>query len=278
MFTVITPEAFSELQVNAGVLLKSFNPASPAAPAAADIITATTGGIQATCKSTLEDWGSDVDNCPANMAEFQFVNGWECKLATTAIGSSPETIKLALGSAAIVVADGKIVPRAKLNLSDFISSIWWVGDRADGGFVAIELKNALSTGGFSLKTTKNGKGQLALELSGFFRLASQTEVPMVFYSISKDIGLLTVVSAAGSTTGKTALTVSGHTLGSSESYVYKVADSAQTVTYGDDLSEWTAWNGSADITAATGKKITVAVVNSDSEAVAAGSATVTAAT
>ena len=40
--------------------------------------------------------------------------------------------------------------------------------------------------------------------------------------------------------------------------------------------EWTAWDGTDDITAATDKKITVAVVNEFGEAIAAGSATVTA--
>ena len=44
--------------------------------------------------------------------------------------------------------------------SDF-SDLWWVGDRADGGMVAVQIKNALSTGGFSLKTTDNGKGQIS---------------------------------------------------------------------------------------------------------------------
>lgn len=277
MFTVITQDALGELQVNAGVLLKNFDPANPAPPASSDIITATTGGITVSCTPKYSDLGSDIDNCPENLMEFKHLDLWECKFSTTALCSSPEVIKMGLGPAVIVAADGKIVPRASLKQSDFISSIWWVGDRTDGGFVAIELKNILSNGGFSLKTTKNGKGQYALDLMGHVSISNQNTVPMVFYSIEKDVAELTVTSAAGTDSGKTAITVSGYTLGSGESYVYKVADTVQTVIYGNDLSAWTAWNGSANITAATGKKITVAVVNSLGEAVAAGSATVTAA-
>lgn len=87
---------------------------------------------------------------------------------------------------------------------------------------------------------------------------------------------LTVQSIAGTAVGDTKITVSGYTPGAGESYKYKVGDSAAVVAYGDDLSAWTTWDGSADITAATDKKIVVAVINSYSQAVAAGSATVTA--
>ena len=89
---------------------------------------------------------------------------------------------------------------------------------------------------------------------------------------------LTVVSEAGSgAAGTTAVTVSGYSLGTGESYVYKVAaTTAPSVTYGQNLSSWTAWNGTDAITAATGKKITVAVIDSNNRAQAAGNTTVTA--
>lgn len=180
MFTVIPSNTFDGLQVDAGVLLKTFNPAAPVAPADADIICATTGGINPVCTPTYSDYGEDVDNVPNNMMELKHLDGWECSLSTTSLGTTPELIKLALGAADI---DGttKIVPRRDLKQTDF-SDIWWVGDRADGGMVAIQLKNALSTGGFSLQTSKNGKGQIALTITGHVSINAQSEVPMVFYS------------------------------------------------------------------------------------------------
>lgn len=88
---------------------------------------------------------------------------------------------------------------------------------------------------------------------------------------------LTVNSSAGTAVGDTAITVSGYELESGDSYKYKVATgTAPAVAAGDILSDWTAWNGTADITAATDKKITVAVVNAFGEAIAAGNTTVTA--
>lgn len=180
-FTVIPKDTFEGLQLDAGVLLKTFNPASVAAPQDTDIICATTGGINATCVPTYSDMGEDVDNCPAGMMELKHLDGWECKMSFTSLGTSAEDIKLALGVAD--VATNKITPRRDLKQEDFTASIWWVGDRADGGCVAIELKNALSTGGFSLQTAKNGKGQISVELTGHVSIEAQDTVPMVFYSI-----------------------------------------------------------------------------------------------
>lgn len=181
-FTVVPSEAFNGLQLDAGVLLKTFDPAKPSAPADADIICATTGGINAECKPTFSDFGEDVDNVPNNMMEFKHLDGWECSISTTSLGTTPALIRLALGCADIDTEDTtKIVPRMDLKQTDF-TDIWWVGDRADGGLVAIQLKNALSTGGFSLQTKKNGKGQIALTITGHVSINAQKEVPMVFYS------------------------------------------------------------------------------------------------
>ena len=86
---------------------------------------------------------------------------------------------------------------------------------------------------------------------------------------------ITVTSAVGSTTGKTAITTD-YTLGTGDSFVYKVTDDVIVVNLGDSTaSGWSSWDGSADITAATGKIITVAVSNS-SKVAAAGHTTVTA--
>lgn len=183
-FTVIPKNTFDALQMDAGVLLKNFNPDNPVAPKDEDIICATTGGINPSCVPTYSDFGEDVDNVPLNMMELKHLDSWECKIATTGLGTSAELIHLALGAADIV--DGnKVVPRAAIKLTDF-TDLWWVGDKANGGCVAIQLKNALSTGGFSLQTTKNAKGTVALEITGHVSINAQKEVPMVFYSIDVD--------------------------------------------------------------------------------------------
>ena len=87
---------------------------------------------------------------------------------------------------------------------------------------------------------------------------------------------LTIVSAAGTAVGDTALTVTGYTLKSGESWAYKVGDAAATVLPGEVVSGWTAWDGEDDITAATGKKLALVALNAAGQAIAYGSATVTA--
>lgn len=233
-YTVIPQDTFEAMQMDAGVLLKTFNPASPAAPADADIITATTGGITINAKPSFSDLGEDVDNCPNNTKELKHLDSWEVTVSTTALGTSADQIKLQLGCAdksgatyaatsdTTVMAgktyytrtgtspnfvytpvasptgnpstssyyemtspDYKITPRASLEQTDF-TDLWWVGDKAGGGLVAAKIINALSTSGFQLKTTKNGKGQTTLELTGHVSINAQDVVPIEFYSLDAD--------------------------------------------------------------------------------------------
>ena len=87
---------------------------------------------------------------------------------------------------------------------------------------------------------------------------------------------LSVASADGATTGTTKLTVTGYVPKVGESFVYSTdATTAPSATLGTDVSAWTTWNGTSDVTATTGHKITVAVKDGDGKAIAAGSATVT---
>ena len=178
-FSKIPAESFDEFQVDAGVLLKSFDPESPEL-VDEDIICATTGGINPTCVPTYSDWGEDVDNVPTGMKELMHLDGWETSLGFTALNTTTEGIRMALGAADIGSSNGKITPRRDLKDTDF-ADVWWVGDRSDGGLVAIRLINALSTSGFSLQTTKNGKGQIAVTLAGHVSIQEQDVVPMEFY-------------------------------------------------------------------------------------------------
>ena len=116
--------------------------------------------------------------------EGKQVEDWECSLATTALDTSAESIRMELGVADIDANDqNRITPRRDISLSDFIDELWWVGDRADGGFVAVQVLNVLSTDGFALTTTKNGKGTTGITLTGHFSLDAVDTVPMNFYVI-----------------------------------------------------------------------------------------------
>lgn len=90
------------------------------------------------------------------------------------------------------------------------------------------------------------------------------------------LGTLTVTSIANATdNGKTKITVSP-SKGAGNSYKYKIGESAQTVTYGKSVQTWAAWDGSEEITAETGKIITVVECDGSYKAVKAGSKAVVA--
>lgn len=185
-FTKIPSDAFQKLQINAGILTTDFTPSTGEIGAAGQI-GATTGGVNFKATPTFTDFGEDIDNCPKNMKEFKRQDMVEAKMSGTFINADTKTAKLLCGAADIDASDTtKVVPRTDLKDSDF-TDIWLVGDYSDkngaknGGFIAIHMLNALSTGGFQLKTADKAKGQFAFEFTAHYSLAEQDKVPYEIY-------------------------------------------------------------------------------------------------
>ena len=93
---------------------------------------------------------------------------------------------------------------------------------------------------------------------------------------TQTLGTLTVNSAAGSKSGDTKVTITPAKANAGNAYKYKVASSKTAVDYGQNVKNWSAWDGKSDITAATGQVITVVECDSTYKALSAGHATVTA--
>ena len=178
-FTKIRQETFEELQVNAGVIVKSFDP-STGTLNESDIVTSTSGGITINAKPSFEDFGADIDNCPKNTKELKRKTEMDVSMSFTALNINKETLKMMLAAADEDQTTGAIVSRTDLKLADF-STLWWIGDLSDGGYLAIKLIDALSTDGFSLKTADKGKGNLSMTLSAHTSINSQDVEPVEFY-------------------------------------------------------------------------------------------------
>ena len=104
----------------------------------------------------------------------------------------------------------------------------------------------------------------------------QDAIAVITVDDTPELGALTVSSAEGSGSGSTKLTVSPAKENASNVYKYKTAESAApAVTYGQNVKNWTAWDGKSDITATTGHKITVVEADASYQALNAGDATVT---
>lgn len=184
-FTKIPSDAFQKLQINAGILTTDFTPATGTIGEAGQI-GATTGGVNFTATPTYSDFGEDIDNCPKNMKELKRLDSWEAKMAGTFINADTKIAKSLCGAADVGTSDGKVTPRNDLADADF-ADIWLVGDYSDkngdknGGFIAIHLMNALSTGGFQLKTSDKAKGQFAFEYTAHYSMSAQDTVPFEIY-------------------------------------------------------------------------------------------------
>lgn len=185
-FTKIPSDAFQKLQINAGILTTDFTPATGTIGEAGQI-GATTGGINFTATPTYTDYGEDIDNCPKNMKELKKLDSWEAKMTGTFVNADTAIAKRLCGAADNGTTDTtKVTPRNDLKDADF-DDIWLVGDYSDkngetnGGFIAIKLINALSTGGFQLKTADKSKGQFAFEFTGHYSMSAQDTVPFEIY-------------------------------------------------------------------------------------------------
>lgn len=191
-YTKIPEDTFKNLQLNAGILLKSFTPATGVA---GEIIGATSGGINFKSSPSYTDFGEDVDNCPKNMKEFKVIDSIETTMSGTFISVTPNLVENLIGAADVEAVSGtnvyKIVPRNELLNADF-EDLWWVGDYSDvntgenAGFMAIHLMNTLNTDGFQIQTGNKAKGQFAFNYMAHYSMNAQDTVPYEIYILGSD--------------------------------------------------------------------------------------------
>ena len=94
-YTQVRPDTFKTLQMNAGILVSSFNPDTGEI---GDILGATTGGLQFQSNPTYVDFGENVDNVPPNTKQLKQIQYFDPAIAGTfltvtasATGTSPST-------------------------------------------------------------------------------------------------------------------------------------------------------------------------------------------
>ena len=185
-FTQIPANTFKELQLNAGILTSDFAPTTGTVESN-NILGATSGGISFTATPTYTDLGDDIDNCPKNMRELKKLESWEVKMSGTFLTVNTTQAKSLMAAADIGVSDTtKITPRNDVAITDF-DDIWWIGDYSDkngatnGGYIAIHMMNALSTGGFQLQSGDKAKGQFAFEYTAHYSMDAPDTVPYEIY-------------------------------------------------------------------------------------------------
>lgn len=245
-YSKLAPNAFTKLAMNAGVLAKSFDPTTGAV---SGIVAVTSGGLAFNAAYSYKDFGEDMDNVPKNTKELKRIESVEAKVSGTFTTIDLEGGKLMIGAAD--VASNKITPRSDIVITDF-TDLWIIADysqdisESTGGFIAIHMLNALSSGGFSMQTTDKDKGKFSFEFTAHYGYDNPTVVPYEIYINDGMNSVLDVRSTAGVATNGTIIGVANHTAGTGESFRYKLVatiENAQTslVPLGTStsLSGWT---------------------------------------
>lgn len=178
-FTKVPTTTFQQIQLNAGILLKDFDP-SDGSYESTDMLGATTGGVSFSAVPEFIDFGEDIDNVPKNTKELKKLDDYTVTMSGTFVTASTDAAKMMVGAAD--VSSTKVAPRGDLLQTDF-ADIWWVGDYSDkngatnGGFMAIKLIDALSTGGFQIQSGDKAKGQLSFEFTGHYSIEDEDLTP-----------------------------------------------------------------------------------------------------
>lgn len=277
-FTKIPVSTFEQLQKNAGIIVDSFVPSTSTI---GNILCATSGGINFNDNPSFTDFGEDIDNCAKNTKQLKRLDDREVAISGTGLTVTAGYIKRLMAAADIDSLDSShVIPRKDLVDGDF-HDLWWIGDYSDkngnlnGGFLAVHLMDALSTGGFQIQTADKDKGKFAFTFTAHTDLEDQDTVPYdVFIVAGTDESAgyrMDVASAAGSTTDYTAITTS-QTAGTNQSYVYQTGKGIKVPGEGSVLvgSAWTAWDGDDEIESETGLDIIVAIIDAESKSVHAG--------
>lgn len=183
-YTKLPADAFTHLQLNAGILVDTFTPATGLI---GNILGATSGGVNFNSNPSFSDFGEDVDNCPANTKQLKHLDQHDATMSGTFLTCTASGIAGLLAAADVDSSDvTKVVPRGELLDADF-KEVWWIGDYSDkntgdnAGFLAIHLKNALNTTGFQIQSGKNAKGTMSFEYHAHYDLANMDEVPFEIY-------------------------------------------------------------------------------------------------
>lgn len=186
-YTRVPIDTFKNLVLNAGVIATNFNPETGEVKEE-DLIGATNGGISFNATTEFVDRGDGIDNMPLNMKELKEIDYITAVMSGTFVTLKTKAAKLLM--AAAKEEGGKLTPINHL-VEDSFNTIWMIADYSDvnndgeeegkAGFVAIELLNALSTGGFQIQTQNKDKGQFAFEFTGHYSLDAQDTVPYNVY-------------------------------------------------------------------------------------------------
>lgn len=181
-YTALPPDLADMIARNAGIVLGTFDPITGEYDEK-DILAATRGGTTFQASQEMYDEFEDIDNAPKGSMEGQRIERLTATLSGIFVTMTAAVGKKLLGAADVDTQDPEhIIPRNLLKLEDF-NDFWFVTDYSatDGGFIAIHLRNALSTGGFQIQTEDQRKGGFPFTFTGYSSISEPDTPPFDIY-------------------------------------------------------------------------------------------------
>lgn len=172
----IRPDAFKQLQLNAGIFLVDFDHSTiatadalktaiaSAVTAGTNILGVTRGG--GTFTVTREIRTPEVDGVRYAFKGQDFIDSADAYLSGTLLEVNATNFKRLLSTGESVTEGKKTTVTMHTAVdpdTDYIPSLVWVGDIADGRLIMVVLDNAFNTADFSLTFTDKGEGTMPFE-------------------------------------------------------------------------------------------------------------------
>ena len=165
-FSGLTANTPQSIQIGAGVFcvnvpafteqpdFKKIVEVVEAAREAGNVLGATRGG--GTFVAKVEIGQIAIDDMRNPLPGTQEVTGGESRLTGTLVEISVENLKRILPMAHIDETDGGLTRSTVLLPSHYLDNVLWVGNKTDGGAIAIMIYKALNTEGVTLTFTSEG--------------------------------------------------------------------------------------------------------------------------
>lgn len=242
-YTQIPVNTFEQLVLNAGIMVDDFTPATGEI---GNILGATTGGLQFSATPSFLDFGEDIDNCPKNTKELMQTDDYVITTTGTLLTVDANTVARGLALADVAAVTGstglsKVTLRKDIDLENDFKDVWIIADYGKGGFIAIHMKDVLSTGGFQIQTTDKGKGQFPFTYTAHYSIDAQDDVPCEIYV------------QEGSANNVPSVTLNKHyielTVGDTFTFSPYVVPSGSTVSYASSASGKASVNSDGKVTA-----------------------------
>lgn len=201
MTSPLRAETFSNLQLNAGILIADFDHStittSTALKTAIEalvtgnsdtLLGATNGGGRFTV--TRERRTPEIDGLRYAFKGGEFIDSMDARLSATTVEVNPKNWQRFFGSADLdttTATKQKLTVRTAIDPdTDYLDTVCWVGDLADGRLVLIELYNALNTADFNFTFKDKGEGQLPYEFHAHQSdVLDYDEAPFAVYFFDK---------------------------------------------------------------------------------------------